>query len=288
MILSMTAFGRASTQQEWGQAVWELRSVNHRYLDLSFKMPEGFRAWEMQWRNQVGKLLQRGKVECHLAFQPGVSLAPPLEVNTVLVEQLIHSCQQLGKYPQVDPSLKALKLLAWPGVLTSSAQDLSRLKEPLTTLLLSAVQELTETRQREGLQLQQLLQDKTAQVLAQVAQAKERLPECLRLQREKMLQRLQEVQNTLDPQRLEYELVLYAQRIDVQEEIDRLITHAKEVHRTLNERGASGRRLDFLMQEMNREANTLAAKAADDEIAKIALELKVLIEQMREQIQNVE
>lgn len=288
MVASMTAFGRCATQQDWGQAVWELRSVNHRYLDLSFKIPESFRAWEIPWRNQLAKLLQRGKVECHLSFQPSAQLAPHLEVNKNLVEQLILSCQQLSQYSQVDTRLKARDLLIWPGVLTTRAKEISSLEEPLTKLLLAAAQELNQTRYREGEQLKQLLQDKLAQIACYVQKAEQKLPTVLSLQREKLLHKLQEIQTALDPQRLEYELVLFAQRIDVQEEIDRLKTHIQEVQRNLNSHQSQGRRLDFLMQEMNREANTLGAKAADDEIANAAIELKVLIEQMREQIQNVE
>ncbi len=288
MIASMTAYGRRALQQDWGQATWELRSVNHRYLDLTFKMPDYFREWESEWRTLAGNYVFRGKVECYLNFFPSNRTAPRLEINTDLVNQLIASCQKVAEHSGVTPSIKAMELIRWPEVLTSQARDLSQLKTPLTTLLTQAFEDLVQTRKREGAQLAQMLKDKLSQVLEQVALVKERLPLCLQAQKHKLAQKLADIQSSLDSQRLEQELVLFAQRIDVEEEMERLATHAHEVMRTLGEVGAMGRRLDFLMQEMNREANTLAAKAADSGITAAAIELKVLIEQMREQIQNVE
>lgn len=288
MIASMTAYGRRAIQQEWGQAIWELRSVNHRYLDLSFKLPENFREWEADWRNLGLNLLHRGKVECYLTFIPNQSTAPHLQINTELVNQLISSCQNIAEYPGVSPTIKAMELLRWPDVLITKARDISHLKGPLTELFTLTLEDLVESRKREGRQLSQILKGKLQQVLEQVAIVKEKLPLCLQAQRQKLIQKVAEVQVSIDPQRLEQELVLYAQRTDVEEEVERLVAHTKEVLRALEEKGATGRRLDFLMQEMNREANTLAAKAPENSVTQAAIELKVLIEQMREQIQNVE
>lgn len=288
MVASMTAFARQSAQGEWGQAVWELRSVNHRYLDLSFKMPDNFREWELPWRNMVAEYLHRGKVECHLHFSPSHQTAPLLTINTNLVEQLLLQCQKVAANNNVSPTLNAMELLRWPEVLVSKAQDISLLQAPLTQLLMHTLQDLVEARQREGVQLRQLLQNKIVQVLEQVDIVRKNLPTILKAQKQKLLQKLEEIKISVDMQRLEQELVLYTQRIDVEEEMDRLNAHTQEVKRILEDNDAAGRRLDFLMQEMNREANTLAAKALDTTVRQAAIELKVLIEQMREQIQNVE
>ncbi|MGD9591910.1 MAG: YicC/YloC family endoribonuclease, partial [Candidatus Berkiella sp.] len=190
--------------------------------------------------------------------------------------------------PGVTGDVKAIDILRWPEVISSQARDLGSLKEPLTQLLLQALSDLTDTRKREGQQLANILKTKLEQVLVQVDLVKERLPYCLASQKQKLTQKLSDIQATLDSQRLEQEMVLFATRIDVEEEVARLGTHVNEVLRALDEQGAMGRRLDFLMQEMNREANTLGAKAADTIVTGAAIELKVLIEQMREQIQNVE
>lgn len=288
MIASMTAYGRRATQQEWGQAVWELRSVNHRYLDLTFKLPENLREWEADWRHLATTALHRGKVECHLTFIPSHQSAPYLEVNADLVNQLLSNCQRVAEHPGVSPTIKAMELLRWPDVLITKPRDISHLQAPLTELFAAALADLVETRKREGKQLAQILKTKLQQVLEQVAIVKEKLPLCLQAQRQKLIQKVSEIQVSLDPQRLEQELVLFAQRTDVEEEVERLATHTKEVLRALDDEGAMGRRLDFLMQEMNREANTLAAKSPENTVTQAAIELKVLVEQMREQIQNVE
>lgn len=284
----MTAFARVSAQHTWGSATWELRSVNHRYLDLSFKIPESFREWEVDWRQVVAKTLARGKMECFLTFAASEQTAPHLKINTLLVTQLLNNCQVLNQYKDIDPQVKSIDILRWPGVLMSELGEVSQLKDPLTVLLETAVQDLSQARLREGKQIQDFLTDKLAQVLQQVAIAKKKLPGCLQNQKQKLHQKLADLSDNLDNDRLEQEMLIYAQRIDVEEEISRLTTHVQEVSRILKHKEAMGRRLDFLMQELNREANTLSAKSVDDEITKAAIELKVLIEQMREQIQNVE
>lgn len=287
MIASMTAFARAAALQEWGQATWELRSVNHRYLDLTFKMPDSFREWEVEWRNLLAKTFQRGKVECHLSFLPSAQTAPPLQINNNLVNQLLNGAKSLSTQEAVSPGIKVMELLRWPDVLRQGAADYSELKLPLTSLLEKASLQLLTTRHQEGAALKVVIEAKLAQVLQQVAIVKERLPLCIETQKQRITQKLADIQANVDPERLEQELVFYAQRMDVQEEVDRLVTHVKAVEQALQS-PASGRRLDFLMQEMNREANTLAAKSSDSLVTKAAVELKVIIEQMREQIQNVE
>lgn len=288
MIASMTAFARTSTQQTWGHATWEIRSVNHRYLDLGFKLPEHFREWELHWRKLATQVVHRGKIECHLTFVPSHQTAPALAMNMPLVEQLLVNCEKMMAYPQVTPTLQAMELLRWPEVLMSTNPDLSPLQAPLTDLFTQALHSLVTARQQEGAQLKRLLQNKLTQVLDYVAIIKEKLPLCLAIQKQKLTQKLNEIQQNIDTQRLEQELVLYAQRIDIEEEVERLITHVEAVHLALDTHKGTGRRLDFLMQEMGREANTLAAKAGDVAITKAAIELKLLVEQMREQIQNVE
>lgn len=287
MISSMTAFARAAQLQEWGQATWELRSVNHRYLDLTFKMPEGFREWEVKWRNLLAKTLQRGKIECHLSFMPSVKTAAPLQINNNLVEQLLNGAATISHQTGIEPHLKIIELLRWPEVVKQGSADYSELELPLTTLLTQAVESLVKTRRQEGAALKEVLETKLEQILHQVSVVKERLPLCIEAQKQRILQKLAEIEVNVDKERLEQEVVFYASRMDIEEEVDRLVTHVKAVEEALSTQG-SGRRLDFLMQEMNREANTLAAKSADNLVTKAAVELKVIIEQMREQIQNVE
>ncbi|MCS5710058.1 YicC/YloC family endoribonuclease [Candidatus Berkiella aquae] len=283
----MTAFARAAALQEWGQATWELRSVNHRYLDITFKMPDYFREYEVEWRNLLAKTLHRGKVECHLSFIPSAKTAPALQINSNLVNQLLDAAKQLATHDSVATGMKAMELLRWPDVVRQGTIDYSELKLPLTAELTQALQRLVQNRQQEGAALKIVLEGKSAQILEQVAIVKERLPLCLEAQKLKITQRLADIQANVEKERLEQELVFYAQRMDVAEEIDRLVTHVQAVEQALKI-PASGRRLDFLMQEMNREANTLAAKSSDHLVTKAAVELKVIIEQMREQIQNVE
>ncbi|MGE3320369.1 MAG: YicC/YloC family endoribonuclease [Candidatus Berkiella sp.] len=287
MIASMTAFARAAQLQEWGQATWELRSVNHRYLDLVFKMPEGFREWEVKWRNLLAQTLLRGKVECYLSFMPSAKAAPPIQINNNLVNQLLNGAQSLAQHEMLSPKIRVMELLRWPDVVRAGSADYSELELPLTTLLRQAAELLVKTRQQEGAALKEVIAAKLEQVLYQVSLVKARLPLCVEAQKQKILQKLAEIEMNIDKERLEQELVFYANRMDVEEEVDRLVTHVKAVEEALATKG-SGRRLDFLMQEMNREANTLAAKSADSLVTKAAVELKVIIEQMREQIQNVE
>ena len=243
-IASMTAFARSATQQEWGQAIWEIRSVNHRYLDTSFKMPENFREWEVEWRHVIANLLQRGKIECQLSFFASSQTAPHLHINKNLVEQLISNCEIIAGYPGVKSAIKAMDLLRWPEVVKTTPRELSFLKEPLSALLNDAVNELSQSRHREGLQLQKFLLARLTQIRHHIGSVQNRLPASLALQKQRIMQKMSEIPS-LDMQRLEQELVFYAQRIDIEEEVERLVTHVQEVERTLSDGAAVGRRLDF-------------------------------------------
>lgn len=284
----MTAFARMQSHDTWGQAVWELRSVNHRYLDLSFKVPESFRQWETAWRQVAANFVQRGKVEIHLSFMPSEETLPVLEVNEAMVAQLIKAMNTVEKFPGIQQNAKALDILRWPEVLSLKKADMTFLERPLTALLEKTFTELVAGRNREGTELAKVIKQRLEQTEAVLHKIIESLPESNKNKREKLLLKLQELPLNVDPQRLEQEIVLIIQRSDIAEEIDRLKAHLKEVRKTLTQDEAIGRRLDFLMQELNREANTLAAKALDEGISEKAVTLKVLIEQMREQIQNVE
>lgn len=288
MIASMTAFARDAAQGEWGDATWEIRSINHRYLDLTFKIPEIFREWEQSWRHLVAKKLNRGKVDIYLTYHSSQQTINHYELNRPLVDQLVSNCQTLMQYPGVSSTVQATELLRWPEVLIQQHRDLSTLKSPLTELLSVALDKLVESRQREGGAIAEFLLSKLKQISAHAARVRQHLPVCLQAQRQKMIHKFDEIQATMDPQRLEQEMVYYTQRMDVEEEMDRLDTHIKEVNRVISEGGAAGRRLDFLMQELGREANTLSSKSLSTDVTQEAIELKVLIEQMREQIQNVE
>ena len=288
MIHSMTAFARKDRQGDWGTAAWELRSVNHRYLELALRLPEPLRDLEGSVRERVRARLQRGKVDCVLRFQAGDAAAAQISVNLPLATQLAHASREVDALLYNPAPVSAMDLLQWPGVLRVAETDLERVSAEVLSLLEVALAELVATRQREGEQLRELIRERLQAVLAEVVAVRARLPEVLSAQRERLLARLGELKAELDPMRLEQEMVLLAQRVDVAEELERLEAHVAEVRRVLEAGGAAGRRLDFLMQELNREANTLGSKSQDSETTRSAVELKVLIEQMREQIQNIE
>lgn len=288
MVASMTAFARCTAQGEWGQAIWEIRSVNHRYLDLNFKISDNFREWEQSWRHLAAKILHRGKVDCLLTILPSEQTGVHYQLNKGLINQLISHQETIMQCSGVRGSFSAFELLRWPEVLLPAPQDLSFLKSSLTDLFEKALTLLESTRVREGEAIAQYLIQKLNQMLVHLKVVKKQVPECSEALRQKIIQRVEELQITLDPQRLEQELVLYIQRTDVEEELERLQMHVKEAIRVIEQKEPMGRRLDFLMQEMGREANTLASKSQNTSVTQEAIELKVLIEQMREQIQNVE
>ena len=284
---SMTAFARHSIECHWGTAAWEIRSVNHRYLETGFRMPETVRDLEVTLRELTRKHLQRGKVDCtlqlNIAKQSG-----EVAINQPLAEQYIAASEQLARLMTDPAKISPLDILRWPGVLSEPEIDREELKNTLLRLFEEALDQLVEGRRREGEKLGELVEQRLDGIAVQLATVRSRLPELLAAQRQKLVDRLQEVSAGLDQNRLEQELVLIAQRADVDEELDRLDTHLGEIRRVLQRQEPIGRRLDFLMQELNREANTLSSKSIATDTTNAAVELKVLIEQMREQIQNIE
>lgn len=288
MIRSMTAFSRKESKGDWGSLTWELRSVNHRYLELTPRLPESLRELENPLRERLRKALQRGKVECSLKLKLEEGGSGTLVINEPYVRELIAAGRQIAALTQDSQPLPTLGMLSLPGVIQAPEADFSMLQATALEALESALSDFIAHREREGSGIQALLEDRLAKIQVQTALARQKLPDILAHQRQRMLQRLEELTAQLDQDRLEQEMAYIAQRADIDEELDRLDTHVKEVYRTLKKGGACGRRLDFLMQELNREANTLGSKSIDTDTTQIAVELKVLIEQMREQIQNIE
>jgi len=286
---SMTGFARREAKLPWGTAVWEIRSVNHRYLEPSFRLPEDFREIEPNLREAMRKSLQRGKVEASLSIQWEQGGEADMGINLDKVNQLAKAAQQInGLLGSAAAPISALDILKWPGVLQKQELDREAMQQAVLKLFDSALTGLIEHREREGSELEQLILTRLDAVSAQVVKVRARMPEILVAQREKLQTKLAALQVDLDPERLEQEIVLLAQKADVDEELDRLDTHVIEIKRSLKQTDSLGRRLDFLMQELNREANTLSSKSIVSDTTQAAVELKVLIEQMREQVQNIE
>ena len=288
MIRSMTAFAREQGHGEYGELTWEIRSVNHRFLESTVRLPEELRAIEPVVRERVTLRLGRGKVECNLRFKAATAAATELKVNDGLVDQILAAADKMAHRLHSSHQLSIMDLLRWPGVLESSEQDFTPLQEAAVELLDKTIDSLLEAREREGGRLAELIAQRITSMRAQVELARERMPQVIAAVRDRLRSRLAEVAETLDQARLEQEMALLAQRLDVDEEMDRLNTHLDEVTRVLRQDEPVGRRLDFLMQELNREANTLGSKSADSETTAISVEMKVLVEQMREQVQNIE
>jgi len=288
MIHSMTAFARKENRDEQAELIWEIRSVNHRYLEMFVRLPEELRAIEPLVREKINKRLGRGKIDCSLRFKPLQAAVAGVEVNERLATQVMEAADKVGHllHEAVPPSI--MDVLRWPGVMIVAPQDLSPVQGQATQLLDQALDVLVETRQREGAALADLIQQRCITMREQVGQVKQRIPFVLESIRDRLRARLSELGDELDPGRLEQEMVILTQRLDVDEELDRLYTHLDEVERVLQQEEPVGRRLDFLMQELNREVNTLTSKSNDTETTKLAVDMKVLIEQMREQVQNIE
>jgi len=287
MTRSMTAFARQESQQSWGSLTWELRSVNHRYLEPHLRLPELFRELEGPLREKLRKTLSRGKVECTLRFVPEAR-QQTLTVNEDYVSQLIAAADQVQQLLPESKALDPLDVLRWPGVLKDTELDMDEVKQCALDTFADALQDLVKGREREGVELAGLIEQRLAAISEIVAEVRERMPQILQAQRDNLANRLAELKVELEEGRLEQEITILAQKADVDEEMDRLDTHVQEVRRILKQKGAIGRRLDFLMQELNREANTLSSKSVVADTTQNAVELKVLIEQMREQIQNIE
>ena len=289
MIYSMT--GYASAQREWpqGALLVELRAVNHRFLDASMRLPEEFRPLESAIREKIAAKLSRGKVECRIAFnaQQGIDSAS-LQLNRKLAESLLQLGRELAEFAPEARPLGIGEVLRWPGVLASDALPPETLQTAALELVDAALVDFVANRAREGEKLAALLLDRTAQMQTLVEDIKPRLPQIVAEYEARLTQRLHEVLGSHDEERIRQEMVLFAQRIDVAEELDRLVAHLGELRHILKKGGTVGKRLDFLLQELNREANTLGSKSVAVDSSRVSMALKVLIEQMREQIQNIE
>ncbi len=290
MTHSMTAFARKTVDSPLGNLSCELRSVNHRYLELAVRLPETLAALEMPLRDHLKNHIARGKVECQIRFQPQESDALQCVINFPLVKALIQGAAEIEQLlPNKAAPINVMDILRWPEVLqTSGKLDLAELQPLLLDLLDQTLIEFTATRQREGLDIQKNFFQRLQSMTNELNLLKQHLPLLQEQQRSRLMTRLADIPGNVESNRVEQEMVIYAQKSDVAEEIERLEAHIVEVRRVLTQGGLVGRRLDFLMQEMNREANTLGSKSFDLETTRASVELKVLIEQMREQVQNVE
>jgi uncharacterized protein (TIGR00255 family) len=284
----MTGFARIEDVCDQGNVSWELRSVNHRYLEMNFRLPEEVRRLEPQLRQHLQEILARGKVDCTLRYQLAEAQTAALELNESLLESLLKQVNHVNeKLPQSTPA-EAIDLLAWPGVVHTAEIDMDKFLATCIDLFKKATQQLIETRSTEGERLVVMLQERCNEIDSIVKQVRKRYPQVLEALKQKQQQRINELNIDFDQQRFEQELVYTSQKLDIAEELDRLDSHLSEMQTIYERKEPVGRRLDFLMQEFNREANTLASKSADIETTQAAIDLKVLIEQMREQVQNVE
>lgn len=288
MIHSMTAFARISVEKADAELTWELRSVNHRYLETFVRLPDELRAMETLVRERVNARLGRGKLECVLRCRWVAQVATLLELDRDRLKAVLDACRLVEKRSAEATSPGVMDLLRWPGVIREPEPDTSQVQQQALELLDQALDDLVATRKREGEKIKGLLGVRLRAVEQQVEKARQRMPEVQARVRDKLETRLAELEIRVDNDRLEQELVFMIQKMDVDEELDRLETHVAEAKRVLERDEPVGRRLDFLMQEFNREANTLGSKSADRETTAVSVELKVLIEQMREQVQNVE
>jgi uncharacterized protein (TIGR00255 family) len=287
MVKSMTAFASSEVETDACTLACDLRSVNHRYADISLRLPERLRFCEADIRSTLGEKLKRGKIDCsfNLKKHPG---AQNIAVDMEAVARLLETAQDIERLMPSSRPFSALEILAFPGIQQEPETDKEVLKQRLLQLLNTAINAMLDMREREGKQLQSFLEERCRRIQELAAQAERRMPIVLQNLRIRLKERIEELVSQPDYDRLEQELAILAQKLDVDEELDRLRTHVDEVLRTLQQREPIGRRLDFLMQELHREANTLGSKSADKEMTQLSIELKVLIEQMREQVQNIE
>lgn len=288
MILSMTAFARQECDTENGHLVWELRSVNHRFSEVSLRLPEDCRFLETKIREQIAKRVKRGKIDATLRYQVAKLDDQPLVMDKGLVEKLAHATREIDQILYNAAPISAFEVLRWPGVLKAPEPVTEQLATDTLALLEAGLTELLDTRAREGEKLKAVIESRCDAIEEQVKIVETRLPEIQQAMRARLEKRLAEIEGELDPARVEQEIVLLAYKSDVDEEIERLKAHVTEVRRVVSQNEPVGRRLDFLMQELNREANTLGSKSVHTDSTRVSVELKVLIEQMREQIQNIE
>ncbi len=288
MIYSMTAYARKEIKGDWGSAVWEIRSVNQRYLETYFRLPEQFRGLEPILRERFRKRLARGKVECHLRFEANPAAKGELSINQDLAKQVINAANQVMSLTGEESRLNPFQVMNWPGVMETPEQDMDAVNKALLDGFNEGLADFIEARGREGENMKDLIVTRLDAITEQVVKVRARMPEILVWQRERLMTKFEDAKVELEATRVEQELILLAQKSDVAEELDRLDSHVKEANNILKKGGACGRKLDFMMQEFNRESNTLASKSISTDITASGVELKVLIEQMREQIQNIE
>jgi uncharacterized protein (TIGR00255 family) len=287
MIASMTGFARRELTGTYGTLTCELRSVNHRYLEPGFRLPEELRPLESELRQQLSKHLKRGKVDCTVHLRSAQTAEREIKVDAAALERVAHGLRQvLQALPKAE--IDAIEVLRWPGVIEATAQDSEVLLGAGRTLFQQTLDDMGAMRLREGKRLFELLELRCAGLATLVTQVRGRLPEIQARVRTRLHERVAELLSTVDRDRVEQEIVLQLQRLDVAEELDRLTGHIEETRRVMGSGEAAGRRLDFLMQELNREANTLASKSQDLDTTRLTVDMKVLIEQMREQVQNIE
>ena len=288
MLNSMTGFARAVAETPFGTLTCELRTVNHRYLDVQFRLPEELRPKEIDLRNRIGDVLKRGKIECSLHLRRAASGDGELSLNKNLIKQIGASVNEISNLLTDTRAIDPVDVLRWPGVVAEPEIDTEPLFAEASALIDGALESMQLMRESEGARIAEMLMSRLGEIVDIANAVRKRMPEVLTAVRTKQKERIDILNVDADPARLETELALIAQKLDVDEELDRLQSHVSEVTEALQKSEPVGRRLDFLMQELNREANTLGSKSADTETTTAAVNLKVLIEQMREQIQNIE
>ena len=288
MIASMTGFARREASGPWGSLICELRSVNHRFLESGFRLPEELRACESELRQVLARELKRGKVDCTLTYRAAREGELALSIDAAALERVLARVREIAGALPERQTINVIDVLRWPGVIRDDSVAGEELAAAAVGLFKETVGELVATRAREGARLQELIEQRCTGLEGLVAQVRARLPEVQARIRTRLQERVAELKAQIDQERLEQELAILLQRLDVDEEMDRLAGHIEEIRRVVSGNEPAGRRLDFLMQELNREANTLSSKSQDLETTRAAVDMKVIIEQMREQVQNIE
>ena len=288
MIHSMTAYGRVENSEGQNSISCEIRSVNHRYSEISIRLPEELRPLEQKIRDHISGKIKRGKIECNIRIEKHNAYNEALSINQDLLKNIIEAAKRINSDLSTSAPLDSLDLLRWPGVLEKSTLDVEEIGKLLFPLVNEAIDIVIDTRQREGEKIKKMLTDRCTKIKEIISNVKKQIPDILKNYRKKLTQRVQEISDEIDNDRLEQELLFLSQKADIEEEIDSLGAHVDEVVRVIDRKEPIGRRLDFLMQEMNRESNTLGSKSNHIYTSNASVELKVLIEQMREQIQNIE
>jgi uncharacterized protein (TIGR00255 family) len=288
MIKSMTGYARCERTVDWGTLTWEIRSVNHRYLDPGFRLPEDFRVLEHKLRVVLSECIGRGKVDCNLRLQRNQAVAARIELNTPLLESLETAARQVAARLDDADEINPVDLLRWPGVVREPEPDTEPMHQMALELFQQALDELGAAREREGARIHDMIAQRCEEISQRVADVRISIPEILDRLRNRIAERVGQLNIEINPERLEQEIAILAQKMDVAEELDRLDAHIEEVLSVMDRKEPVGRRLDFLMQELNREANTLSSKSQNTSTTRHAVDIKVFIEQLREQIQNIE